>query len=75
MTSTVSANGSTQSLSADPATAGNLSREGGMEELLPLVLQLTNAESVSAVFWFCGVASYFDQCLFLLFFHLFSFKK
>jgi len=49
MTSTVSANGSTQSLSADPATAGNLSREGGMEELLPLVLQLTNAESREVV--------------------------
>ena len=53
MASTVSANGSTQSLSVDQAIAGHLSREGGMEELLPLVLQLTNAESVSAVFWCC----------------------
>ena len=44
MASTASANGSTHSLSAGPVTAGNV---GGMEELLPLVLQLTNAESVS----------------------------
>jgi len=49
MASTVSANGSTQSLSVDQAIAGNLSREGGMEELLPLVLQLTNAESREVV--------------------------
>jgi hypothetical protein len=49
MASAASANGSTHSLSAGPATAGNPSGGGGMEELLPLVLQLTNAESVSAV--------------------------
>ena len=48
MASAASANGSTHSLSAGPATPGNSSGGGGMEELLPLVLQLTNAESVSA---------------------------
>ena len=52
MTSTSSANGSTHSLSAGPATAGNGS-SGGMEELLPLVLQLTNAESVSGMDMYC----------------------
>ena len=49
MTSTASANGSAHSLSAGPSAAGNGSTGGGgMDELLPLVLQLTNAESVSS---------------------------
>jgi hypothetical protein len=55
MASAASANGSTHSLSAGPATAGNSSSGGGMEELLPLVLQLTNAESVSAAVLLCCV--------------------
>ena len=48
MTSTASGNGSAHSLSAGPSSGGNgSSGGGGMDELLPLVLQLTNAESVS----------------------------
>ena len=50
MTSTASASGSSHSLSAGPSAGGNgSSAGGGMDELLPLVLQLTNAESVSLV--------------------------
>ena len=45
MTSTASASGSAHSLSGGPSVGGN--GGGGMDELLPLVLQLTNAESVS----------------------------
>jgi len=52
------ASGSTHSLSAGPATAGNAS-SGGMEELLPLVLQLTNAESVSGIYVLCCVCGVF----------------
>ena len=48
MASTASGSGSAHSLSAGPA-GGNVSGgAGGMDELLPLVLQLTNAESVSS---------------------------
>ena len=47
MTSTASASGSAHSISVGPSTGGNGSGGGGMDELLPLVLQLTNAESVS----------------------------
>ena len=49
MTSTASANGSAHSLSAGLSAGGNGTNSGGgMDELLPLVLQLTNAESVSS---------------------------
>ena len=62
MASTASATGSTHSLATGggPTSQGNNSNanNGGMEELLPLVLQLTNAEQVQyyefmmvAVFW------------------------
>lgn len=61
MASAASANGSTHSLSAGPATPGNSSGGGGMEELLPLVLQLTNAESVSAAL--CCVTLCYVVCL------------
>ena len=57
MTSTVSASGSTHSVEGGggllPSVASAAQRGGvvggGMEELLPLVLQLTNSEQVWAV--------------------------
>ena len=69
MTSTSSANGSTHSLSAGPATAGNGS-SGGMEELLPLVLQLTNAESVSVCDVWVGYCDVMCCVVFRLWFTL-----
>ena len=49
MASTASGNGSAHSLSTGPSAGGNgTGSGGGMDELLPLVLQLTNAESVSS---------------------------
>ena len=60
MASTLSANGSTHSGgggSAIPTTSGVVGGNGGMDELLPLVMQLTNSEQVRAmillVIYFC----------------------
>ncbi len=55
MASTASGSGSAHSLSAGPAGGNVAGAGGGMDELLPLVLQLTNAESVSTseLFSFC----------------------
>jgi hypothetical protein len=60
MASTASGVGSTHSLREGPVLPGNATN-GGMDELLPLVMQLTNAEQVRALdtcedswrsFWF-----------------------